>query len=219
MLGQAAELGRDAFRTRTRSVRRLAQPLHRLTRRKGEAAAEALQGAYGQLIGIAAASRAQAERVRAAFDHLMPPVDRAIAQATPRVLAGEGVPAREKRLSLFEPHTQVFTRPKAGKDVEFGRRVWRDEVVCYPEQHYLTTLERLRMARQMTCPRWGGSQCIRYRSSCGHRRWRCRACGRSLGVTVGTPLFFSPHAASCDRSGDAGAPPRELARGRRADRA
>lgn len=45
------------------------------------------------------------------------------------------------------------------------------------------------MVSQIAYPRCGGSQCIRYGSSRGHRRWRCRACGRTFGVTVGTPLF------------------------------
>src|SRR5439155_10600336 len=39
-LGDGAAVGREAFRTRTRSVRRLAQHLHRVARRKGEQAAE-----------------------------------------------------------------------------------------------------------------------------------------------------------------------------------
>jgi IS5 family transposase len=38
------------------------------------------------------------------------------------------VPAREKVLSLFEPHTRVVTRAKAGVPVEFGRQVVFDEV-------------------------------------------------------------------------------------------
>jgi IS5 family transposase len=38
------------------------------------------------------------------------------------------VPAKEKLLSLFELHTQVMVRHKAGKDVEFGRKLWLDEV-------------------------------------------------------------------------------------------
>jgi IS5 family transposase len=143
VLGEGAQVGKAVFRRRTRSVRRLAQQLHRLARRTGDRAAEELQGAYRQLIGIAAASRRQAERVRAAlasqtgaaarrliehFDHFLPLVEQAIRQAARRVLQGEAVPATEKLLSLFEPHTQVIKRHKAGKAVEFGRKVWLEEV-------------------------------------------------------------------------------------------
>ncbi|HUS16067.1 MAG TPA: ISNCY family transposase [Chloroflexia bacterium] len=143
VLGDGAALGQAAFRTRTRSVRRLTQQLHRVARRKGEQAAEDLKQAYAKLIGVAQASRRQAQRVATAlrdqaldqgqrlaerFDQLLPLVAQAIAQATRRVLRGETVPAADKLLSLFEPHTQAIRRHKAGKLTEFGRKVLLDEV-------------------------------------------------------------------------------------------
>ena len=54
--------------------------------------------------------------------------DRAIDQARRRVLAGEKVPAREKVVSLFEPHARIIPRHKGGAEVEFGRLVVFDEV-------------------------------------------------------------------------------------------
>ncbi len=45
-----------------------------------------------------------------------------------RVLEGEQVPAAEKILSFFEPHTQIITRRKIGKPREFGRKILLDEV-------------------------------------------------------------------------------------------
>lgn len=148
---EGAALGKEAFRTRTRSVRRLAQQLHRVARRKGEQAAEELRQAYAKLIGIAQASRRQAERVATALrdratdraarpveclDHFLPLVDQAIAQATRRVLRGDAVPAEEKVLSLFEPHTQAIRRHKPGKLTEFGRKVLLDEVEGGIVSHY-----------------------------------------------------------------------------------
>jgi IS5 family transposase len=143
VLGEGARLGAEAFRTRTRSVRRVTQQLHRVARRKGEQAAEELKQAYAKLLGIAQASRRQAARVAATLrdqaagqgqrlaeriDHFLPLVDQAIAQATRRVLQGEAVPAADKLLSLFEPHTQAIRRHKPGKPTEFGRKVLLDEV-------------------------------------------------------------------------------------------
>jgi len=143
VLGEGAALGQAAFRTRTRSVRRLTQQLHRVARRKGEQAAEELKQAYAKLIDVARASRRQAARVTAAlqehaaergqrlieeFAHFLPLVDQAIAQAGRRVLRGEAVPAADKLLSLFEPHTQAIRRHKPGKLTEFGRKVLLDEV-------------------------------------------------------------------------------------------
>lgn len=40
-----------------------------------------------------------------------------------RVIQGEKVPNNEKLFSLFEPHTQLYKRGKAGEPVQFGRLV------------------------------------------------------------------------------------------------
>ncbi len=140
----AGRLGKEAFRTRNQSVRRTAQRLHRIARRKGEKAKKELKEAYRKLIAITQASCTQAQRVVEALqgyaddpgarrlleslEHFVPLVERGIAQATRRVLHDEQVPAQEKILSLFEEHTQIITRKKMGKPREFGRKVLIDEV-------------------------------------------------------------------------------------------
>src|SRR5215211_3550947 len=137
-------LPKEIFRTRNRSVRRVAQRLHRIARHKGEKARRELKEAYQKLIAITQASRAQAERVLEALrgyadepgarrllgrlEHFVPLVEQGIAQATRRVLHDEQVPAQQKILSLFEEHTQIITRQKMGKPREFGRKVLIDEV-------------------------------------------------------------------------------------------
>jgi transposase, IS5 family len=142
VLGEAGG-GRELFRTRLRSARRLVQHLHRLGRRKGDAAGRAMREAYARLIAIAKKTHAQATRVGAALrarpepparrlarqlDTYLPRVGQAIAQAVRRVLERETVPAGEKIVSLFEPHTRIIVRHKAGKPVEFGRKLWLEEV-------------------------------------------------------------------------------------------
>jgi len=139
----AAGLRPAVFRTRTRTIRRLAQQMHRVARRKGEEATAQLRQAYERLIAIAqdthtrtarvrevlrASVDAAAQRLGARLEHFLPRVKQAITQATRRVLQGESVPATEKILSLFEPHTQLIVRHKAGKPVEYGRKLWLDEV-------------------------------------------------------------------------------------------
>ena len=135
---------KEIFRTRNRSVRRVAQRLHRIARRKGEKARKELKEAYRKLITITQASCAQAVRVVEAsrgyaddprvgrllerFEHFVPLVEQGIAQAARRVLHDEQVPAAEKILSLFEEHTQIISRQKMGKPREFGRKVLIDEV-------------------------------------------------------------------------------------------
>jgi transposase, IS5 family len=143
LVGAVPGLSRTAFAGHTRSVRRLAQQIHRLTRRKGEEAAEQMRTAYQRLATLGQQTCAQAVRVRRAladhagsvaqrlaaqFDQVLPLVQQALDQAVRRVLRGEAVPASEKIVSLFEPHTQIIQRHKAGKPVEFGRKLWLEEV-------------------------------------------------------------------------------------------
>jgi transposase, IS5 family len=142
-VGQAARLGPQAFRSRVRSVRRLLRQLHRLARHKGEAATVQLQRAYERLLAVARKTRAQAMRVCTLlreqtvpsalwlvrqFERFLPRVERVIDQTVRRVLHGEVVPAQAKLVSLFEPHSQIIVRRKTGKAVEFGRKVWLEEV-------------------------------------------------------------------------------------------
>jgi transposase, IS5 family len=145
VLGEEAShfLGKEAFRTRNRSVRRLRKKLHRIALRKGEKAAQELQEAYRKLVQITRSSCAQAKLVSRALrdrsdshsrrladylEHFLPLLERGIDQAVRRVLEGEQVPAKDKVLSLFEPHTMIITRRKIGKPREFGRKVLLDEV-------------------------------------------------------------------------------------------
>jgi transposase, IS5 family len=137
---------RDAFRSRMRTMRRGIQTLHRLRRKVGEDKAEERKGIYATLLRATEVTVQQAERIRdalrnvsgegtaeaqrlvAQIDQYVPLVEQVIDQARRRVLAGKKVPAKEKVVSLFEPHTRIIPRHKGGADVEFGRMVVIDEV-------------------------------------------------------------------------------------------
>ena len=136
-------MGKEAFRTRNRSVRRLTKKLHRIALHKGEQAKEELKEAYEKLVRVTRSSLRQAKRVGQALreradersrrladklDHYVPLVEQGIDQAVRRVLREEQVPAAEKVLSLFEAHTMIITRRKVGKPREYGRKVLLDEV-------------------------------------------------------------------------------------------
>ena len=151
-----AALSKETFRSRTRSCRKLAQEFHRLARKKGEAAAETMKAAYERQLAVARASVRQAQQVLAVLagctaataqrltgglEGFIPLVEQVIRQAWRRVIVGEAVPAPEKLVSLFEPHTQIITRHKAGKKVEFGRKVWLDEVEGGIISHYTVLAE------------------------------------------------------------------------------
>jgi IS5 family transposase len=144
VLGEAASGLGEAFRSRVRTVRKLSQQLHRIARRKGDEGRAALKAAYGRLLATATRTAAQGRRVLKAvqeqadepkarrlaerFAGVLPRLKQGIRQAERRVLEDDPVPAGEKLLSLFEPHTQVVPRFKAGKAVEFGRKIRLDEV-------------------------------------------------------------------------------------------
>jgi IS5 family transposase len=178
---EVGRLGKEVFRTRNRSVRRVAQRLHRIARRKGERAKEDLKEAYRKLIAIARASRAGAERVVEALgshadgksaglaeklEHFLPLVERGIEQAERRVLRGEQVPATEKLLSLFEGHTRIITRHKSGKPREFGRKIALDEVDGGVISRYEVlpegASERSELAESLKAHqrRFGGAPCL-----------------------------------------------------------
>ena len=48
---------------------------------------------------------------------------RAVDQARRRVLEGEQIPNDDKLFSIFEPHTELLIRGKAGKEIEFGHMI------------------------------------------------------------------------------------------------
>jgi IS5 family transposase len=192
LLGDRPDLGKEAFRNRSRSVRELVRRLHRQARRVREAekappppkkavkqtssvqeaplaakrraavpapqaagnpeagpskaataARAAMKQTYERLIALAEKSCAQAKKVGEALQDeggkqakrlaavltmFVPRVGQVIGQARRRVLGGERVPAADKSVSLFEPHTQIVKRGKPGREVEFGRKVWLGEV-------------------------------------------------------------------------------------------
>lgn len=57
------------------------------------------------------------------LDHYLPLVEQIIYQADQRVLQGISLAPDEKLYSLFEEHTELIKRGKAGKPIEFGHKV------------------------------------------------------------------------------------------------
>jgi IS5 family transposase len=131
------------FRDHTRSARQVARRIQQTARRRGEAAINEMQQSYQRLVSIAQATVTQVKEVLARFQSenaqpvqhgcqslatYLPRVEQVIAQTIRRVFEHESVPASAKIVSLFEPHTCIIRRNKAGKETEFGRKVWLDEV-------------------------------------------------------------------------------------------
>ena len=72
----------------------------------------------------------------------MPLVARCVAQGRKRVLEEQEVPNEEKIFSIFEPHTELLIRGKAGKKIEFGHMVEVRQVENGLITHYQTHEKR-----------------------------------------------------------------------------
>ena len=120
-------------------VKGLARQIDRIAARKGNGYQERLKVLYRELLG-------EAERIMLRADELRKKAGKraAVAEilaldaelkiflertrhvcgtARRRVLLGETVPNGDKLFSIFEPHTQLYQRGKAGEPVQFGRQV------------------------------------------------------------------------------------------------
>ena len=139
LLGARTELSQETFRNRQRSARRAARKIAGLSRR----GREQLKPHYQRLTQVTRATIRQAEQVLAEIEtqateqgqHLVeklqtfiPRARQVLDQTIRRVFAGEKVPAAEKLVSIFEPHTDIIRRGKPNKETEFGHKIWLGEV-------------------------------------------------------------------------------------------
>ena len=143
LLQGQTDLSQEVFRNRLRSVRRLARQVGEAMRKRGETAQEQGLQAYRKLVKATQQTIAQAQQVLPALQVLpgkeadrlsvvlktfIPKAEQVVSQTVRRVFQGEKVPASEKIVSLFEPHSAIIRRNKARKPTEYGHKVWLDEV-------------------------------------------------------------------------------------------
>jgi IS5 family transposase len=139
LLGSQTELTKEVFRNRQRSAKRAARKIAELSRR-GQAQ---LKSHYQRLVQTTRATIRQAEQVLVEVEtqaeeqgqHLIetlqsfiPRAQQVVDQTVRRVFSGEKVPASEKLVSIFEPHTDIIRRGKLNKETEFGHKLWIGEV-------------------------------------------------------------------------------------------
>jgi IS5 family transposase len=142
-LQPATVLARSAMRDRTRSAKRQMKRIMEAARQRGAQVEERMRTAYQRLLAITTTMVTQAERVgtvlaargtplgrklATTLHRFVPLVQQVVTQTTRRILQGEAVPASEKVVSLFEPHTAIIRKGKPGRPTEFGRVLWLDEV-------------------------------------------------------------------------------------------
>lgn len=81
-------------------------------------------------------SQRRAKRLAETLNHFIPLARQVIKQTTRRILKGEQVPANEKIVSIFEEHTDIIVRGKEAKPVEYGHKIWLNEVEGGIVSHY-----------------------------------------------------------------------------------
>ena len=126
-----------SHRFHVKKVKKLAYFISRNSDKKDKKTQRKIKGRYRKLIDrvmwitevgntakiLLAEGGLEARAVAAELGHYVPIVEKIIAQAERRVFQGEKVPSADKVYSLFEEHTELLKRGKAGKPIEFGHKV------------------------------------------------------------------------------------------------
>ena len=133
----------DAVVDFTVAARRTARKIGEILCKRTDEAKEAGKQQYQELLDMtqktiqqAAQTLAQlgqqagkaAQRLKRTLATFIPLAEKVVDQTKRRVLKDEKVPAQEKVLSIFEPHTDIICRGKESHPVEYGHKVWIDEV-------------------------------------------------------------------------------------------
>jgi hypothetical protein len=139
----ATQIGTAGWRQQKhlyKKAKRLARQIDRIAARKGAGYQERLKAPYRELLALADTIVTRAEKLRkhvqrrrsaavevlaldAQLQVFLERTRHVCGTARRRVLQGEQVPNRDKLLSIFEPHTQLYKRGKAATPVQFGRQV------------------------------------------------------------------------------------------------
>ena len=120
-----------------RKVKKHSRNIERISSRKGPQYQERLKVEYRKLLKLSGkvtqrarqllqAAKSQDLAASAPLEELrvfLERTEQVRGTARRRVLHGETVPNNEKLFSMFEPHTQLYKRGKAGEPVQFGRLV------------------------------------------------------------------------------------------------
>ncbi|MHC5717372.1 MAG: ISNCY family transposase [Nostoc sp.] len=143
ILRDSKNLNLNMFRNRYRTARRISREIDSLSKTRNQSGRQKRDKAYSKLIDIAKASWKQAQKVKLIigntnsleyqklvqkFEIFLPRILQVIEQTQRRIFNSEKVPAAEKIVSIFESHTDIICRGKINVDVEFGHKVWLDEV-------------------------------------------------------------------------------------------
>ena len=141
----------EPFEDFTQAAKQVARQIGETLRKRTDAAKEIGRQQYEKLLDMTektmeAARHIQkqlhecqeqkAKRLSQTLETFLPRAERVIDQTTRRIFQGEQVPASEKIVSLFEEHTDIICRGKESHPVEYGHKIWLNEVEGGLVSHY-----------------------------------------------------------------------------------
>jgi IS5 family transposase len=137
----------------TKAARNTARKIGEVLKKRSDEAKEAGQKLYQELIEMTRKTVEQAhqamvqlgsqtgekvQRLKRTLETFIPLAEQVISQTQRRIFEKEAVPAQEKIVSIFEPHTAIIVRGKDSHPVEYGHKVWLNEVDGGIVSHYRT---------------------------------------------------------------------------------
>ena len=139
------------FEDFTQTAKQLARQIGETLRKKTDVAKSAGRQQYQELLEMTrktvtwahqtkkqlrSSCEAKAQRLVQTFETFLQRTEQVIDQTIRRILQGEQVPASEKIVSLFEEHTDIICRGKESRPVEYGHKIWLNEVEGGLVSHY-----------------------------------------------------------------------------------
>lgn len=141
----------ETFTNLTQAAKRKARQIGETLRKRTDEAKEAGKTAYRELVELTQKTVAQAKqaleqlatethpkakRLTQTLRTFIPRIEQVIEQTERRIFREESIPAQEKLVSIFEAHTDIIVRGKENHPVEYGHKVWLDEVDGGIVSHY-----------------------------------------------------------------------------------
>jgi len=148
LLQQAVQ---EPFEDFTQTAKQLARQIGETLRKKTEAARTTGRQQYQKLLEMTQKTiesahciqkqlcqhpEQKAKRLSQILETFLSRTEQVIDQTTRRILQGEQVSASEKIVSLFEEHTDIICRGKESRPVEYGHKIWLNEVEGGLVSHY-----------------------------------------------------------------------------------
>jgi IS5 family transposase len=133
----------DAVEDITTAARRTARKIGEILRKRTDEAKQAGKQQYQELLAMTEKTLQQAaqiqeqlgqqtgkaaQRLKRTLETFIPLAEKVVDQTKRRVLKDEQVSAQDKVLSIFEPHTAIICQGKESHPVEYGHKVWLNEV-------------------------------------------------------------------------------------------